>query len=220
MNDFTLIILGAAISLVSSVSVTWLQARYLRRTELRATARESTRQLTSMFIAERDNPAETTSKEPSANLTEAEMTAAALADRRTRERVRALIRLLRELKLPELQELSGTKPERARQQICDHALEVLGAHFRAERIPGLPQSVRKILDVEDEALNIHAGGGTSKPDDTAASEASSATGSAANRGGARRKSQAVPADGKSATKKTGDKGKEKDVDSSEFWNND
>ncbi len=217
MNEFLLVLTGAAISLVSSVCVTWLQARYLRRSEVRATARESTRQLTSIFIAERDNPVDSANKEPSVNLTEAEMTAAALVDRRTRERVRALVRLLREFKLPELQELSGLKPERAREAICDHALEILGAHFRAERIPSLPQSVRKILDVEDEALNIHAGSGStsvSKP--AAESPAPSASSTGGGRKPSRRKTTASSADSKSTTKRTGNN--EKDIEDSSFWN--
>ncbi len=217
MNEFFLVLTGAAISLVSSVCVIWLQTRYLRRSEVRATARESTRQLTAMFIAERDNPVDVTNKEPSANLTEAEMTAAALVDRRTRERIRALVRLLRELKLPELQELSGLKSERAREAICDHALEVLGAHFRAERIPALPQPVRKILDVEDEALNIHAGGGnTSKPQPA---EAPTHTTSPGGRRSSRRKSSSSSTESKSgSSKKSGDK--EKDIEDSGFWNED
>lgn len=229
MHEFALVLIGAAISLVSSVTVTWLQGRYLRRSELRASARESTRQLTSMFIAERDNPSDLTSTEPSPNLSEAEMTAAAIADRRTRERVRALLRLLRELKLPELQELSGVKPERSRDLICEHALEVLGAHFRSERIPSLPQPVRKILDVEDEALNIHANGGntesgstgsTGSGDTTRKSESPAQAGSS-GRGSRRSKSQSASAGSKSGTKKADDKDeKEKDIESSSFWNED
>ncbi|RNL85816.1 hypothetical protein [Halostreptopolyspora alba] len=220
MHEFALVLIGAAISLVSSVTVTWLQARYLRRSELRASARESTRQLTSMFIAERDNPTDLTSKEPSPNLTEAEMTAAAIADRRTRERVRTLIRLLRELRLPELQELSGLKPERGREVICEHALEVLGAHFRSERIPGLPQQIRKIIDVEDEALNIHANGaGTGSGDTGGTGQKSEAPAQAGSSGrGARRKSQSTSTGGKSGAKKAGDKeDKEKDIEDSSFW---
>ncbi|TQN28309.1 hypothetical protein FHX37_3642 [Haloactinospora alba] len=167
MNEFLLVLTGAGVSLVSSVTVTWLQARHTRKTEARAAARGSTRQLTSLFITERDTPENGTS------LTEAEVTSVAIADRRTRERVQTLVRLLRELDLPELRELSGTEPQRARRTLCDHALEVLGAHFRGERLPAVPQDVQRMLDVEDEALSIHAGGA---PDSTAAASSGSATG--------------------------------------------
>ncbi|WP_461000350.1 hypothetical protein [Streptomonospora sediminis] len=152
------VLTGAAISLVTSVVVTWVQSRNARRTELRIAARDSTRQLTGLFIAEREGAAETGGTEPTPALAEAEMMSVAIADRRTRERMRAIIRLLRELPLQELQELSGARPAVVRPLLCDHALEVLGAHFRNERLPAVPQSVQKMLDVEDEALSIHAGG--------------------------------------------------------------
>ncbi|MFC3998026.1 hypothetical protein ACFOVU_18995 [Nocardiopsis sediminis] len=225
MNDFLLVLTGAAISLVSSVTVTWLQARQLRRGELRVAARDSTRQLTGLFIAERDLQG----AGPSPALAEAEMMAVAIADRRTRDRMRALIRLLREAGLPELQELSGTKAEPARRVLCDHALEVLGAHFRGERLPALPPQVQKMLDVEDEALNIHAGGAP-KPKAPAvsapAAEAESPAPSRA-RAGARRKTRAAQesgasgkSGGKSAKAKEGATGTDEDGDEvdSAFWN--
>lgn len=158
MYDMLFVLTGAAISLVTSVVVTWVQSRNARRTELRIAARDSTRQLTGLFIAEREGAAETGGTEPTPALAEAEMMSVAIADRRTRERMRAIIRLLRELPLQELQELSGARPAVVRPLLCDHALEVLGAHFRNERLPAVPQSVQKMLDVEDEALSIHAGG--------------------------------------------------------------
>lgn len=163
MNEFLLVLTGAGVSLVSSVTVTWLQARHTRKAEARTAARGSTRQLTSLFITERDTPGNGTS------LTEAEVTSVAIADRRTRERVQTLVRLLRELDLPELQELSGTEPQRARHTLCDHALEVLGAHFRGERLPAVPQAVQRMLDVEDEALSIHAGGAPTSTDASSSS---------------------------------------------------
>ncbi|GAA1755341.1 hypothetical protein GCM10009834_10860 [Streptomonospora arabica] len=158
MYDMLLVLTGAAISLVTSVVVTWAQGRQVRKGENRVAARESTRQLTGLFIAERQGAAESDGAEPTPALAEAEMMSVAISDRRTRERMRAIIRLLRELWLPELQELSGAKPAVMRPLLCDHALEVLGAHFRNERLPAVPQNVQKMLDVEDEALSIHAGG--------------------------------------------------------------
>jgi len=156
--DMLFVLTGAAISLVTSVVVTWVQSRHVRKSEIRVATRESTRKLTGLFIAERDGAVESGGAEPTAALAEAEMMAVAISDRRTRERMRAVIRLLRELRLPELQELSGAKPGVIRPLLCDHALEVLGAHFRGERLPALPPSVQKMLDVEDEALSIRAGG--------------------------------------------------------------
>ncbi|MFD0776493.1 hypothetical protein ACFQZ2_21375, partial [Streptomonospora algeriensis] len=153
-----LVLTGAAISLVTSVVVTWVQARQVRKGENRVAARESTRELTGLFIAEREGAAENGGTEPTPALAEAEMMSVALSDRRTRDRMRAVIRLLRELQLPELQELSGANPAVMRPLLCDHALEVLGSHFRNERLPALPPSVQKMLDVEDEALSIHTGG--------------------------------------------------------------
>ncbi|GAA3737156.1 hypothetical protein HDA32_005481 [Spinactinospora alkalitolerans] len=157
MYDFLLVLAGGGISLVSSAAVTWLQGRHSRRTEGRAAAREATRQLTGLFITERDTPSPGDGTASSA-LAEAEILSVTIADRRVRDRVRDVIRLLRECRLPELEELSGVKAERAVQMLCDHALEVLGAHFRGDRLPALPQNVQKMLDAEEEALNIHAGG--------------------------------------------------------------
>ncbi|WP_193790040.1 hypothetical protein [Streptomonospora alba] len=153
-----LVLTGASISLVTSVVVTWVQGRQVRKGDNRVAARESTRELTGLFIAEREGAAENGGTEPTPALAEAEMMSVAISDRRTRERMRAIIRLLRELRLPELRELADANPAVMRPLLCDHALEVLGSHFRNERLPALPQSVQKMLDVEDEALNIHAGG--------------------------------------------------------------
>ncbi|MDA0566548.1 hypothetical protein LG943_19855 [Streptomonospora sp. S1-112] len=165
MQDLLLVLTGAAISLVTSVVVTWLQARHVRRGEIRIATRDSTRRLTSVFIAERE-AAETDGAEPTDALAEAEVMCIAIADRRTRERMRALVRLLREIRLPELQRLSGVQPAIGRRLLCDHALEVLGAHFRSERLPAVPAAVQRMLDVEDEALSIHAGGGRPVAEDT------------------------------------------------------
>ncbi|WP_040711090.1 hypothetical protein [Nocardiopsis potens] len=157
MNEFLLVLTGGGICLVSSVTVTWLHSRHVHRGEARTAARESTRQLTALFIAERDAALE--GGGPTDGLAEAEMLSIAVADRRVRDRIRAAVRLLRELHLPELQELSGQRPEAGRRMLCDHALEVLGAHYRGERPPAVPQAMQRMLTVEDEALNIHTGGG-------------------------------------------------------------
>ncbi|WP_420156621.1 hypothetical protein [Nocardiopsis sp. CNT-189] len=157
MNEFLLVLTGGGICLVSSVTVTWLHSRHVHRGEARTAARESTRQLTALFIAERDAALE--GGAPTDGLAEAEMLSIAVADRRVRDRIRAAVRLLRELHLPELQELSGQRPEAGRRMLCDHALEVLGAHYRGERPPAVPQAMQRMLTVEDEALNIHTGGG-------------------------------------------------------------
>ncbi|MFI6576776.1 hypothetical protein ACIBFB_13315 [Nocardiopsis sp. NPDC050513] len=147
-----LILLGAGISLVTSVVVTAVQARLIRRDGVRNASRSSARSLTSAFIAERD-----TQDPDQSFLAEAELTVMAMTDRKTRDRLRDVIRLLRERELPEIEELSGVRSARARQLLCDHALEVLGAHLRAERLPEVPAQIRKMLSVEEEALSIHAG---------------------------------------------------------------
>lgn len=146
------LLLGAVISLVTSVTVTAFQARQIRRTDVRASSRSSARSLMSTFIAERDS-----GDSKDSFLTEAEVTVMAMTDHKTRDRLRHVIRLLRERELPEVQELSGVKAERARELLCDHALEVLGAHLRSERLPELPSQVRTMLSVEEEALSIRSG---------------------------------------------------------------
>lgn len=173
MDEFLLVLTGGAVSLASSATVTWLQTRHANRGEARTAARESTRRLTALFIAERD--AALMGEGPSAGLAEAETLAVALADRRTRERVRDAVRLLRELHLTELQELSGQRAAPGRRMLCDHALEVLGAHFRGEKVPAAPQAMRKMLDVEDEALSIRSGSLPGRSADGAAA-ASAASG--------------------------------------------
>jgi hypothetical protein len=151
-NPILLILLGAAISLVTSVVVTAVQARIIRRGDIRASSRSSARSLTSAFIAERD-----AADSRESFLAEAELTVMSMTDRKTRDRLRDTIRLLRERTLPEVEELGGIKAERARQLLCDHALEVLGAHLRSERLPEVPAPIRKMLAIEEEALSIHAG---------------------------------------------------------------
>ncbi|GAA0987807.1 hypothetical protein [Nocardiopsis tropica] len=151
-NPLALILLGAGISLATSVVVTGLQARHIRRNDIRTSSRSSARSLTSAFIAERDSDGR-----QEGFVAEAELTVMSMTDRKTRERLRDVIRLLRERNLPEIEELSGVKAERARQLLCDHALEVLGAHLRSERLPEVPDPVRRMLTVEEEALSIHSG---------------------------------------------------------------
>ncbi|MFV2196773.1 hypothetical protein [Nocardiopsis sp. LOL_012] len=151
-NPLLLILLGACISLVTSVVVTAVQARLIRRDNVRSSSRASARNLTSAFIAERDAQ---DAKE--SYLTEAEMTVMSMTDRKTRERLRDVVRLLRERDLPEIEKLSGVPSTRARQILCDHALEVLGAHLRSERLPATPPEIRKMLSIEEEALSIHSG---------------------------------------------------------------
>jgi len=146
------LLLGAAISLATSVVVTALQARQIRRTDIRASSRSSARSLMRAFIAERDSGG---SKENF--LTDAEVTVMTMTDRKTRDRLRHLVRLLRGHELPEVQELSGVKADQARELLCDHALEVLGAHLRSERLPEIPTQVRTMLNVEEEALSIRSG---------------------------------------------------------------
>nr|WP_242677485.1 hypothetical protein [Streptomonospora litoralis] len=201
------VLTGAAISLVTSVVVTWVQSRHVRKSEIRVATRESTRQLTGLFIAEREGALDAQDAEPTAALAEAEMMSVAISDRRTRERMRAVIRLLRELRLPELQELSGAKPAVMRPLLCDHALEVLGAHFRNERLPALPQHVQKMLDVEDEALSIHAGGAprnaASAIKTSAAAEASAPSGSASRSSGSSSGSGSGSSSGSKPTAKSG-----------------
>ncbi|CAL9480823.1 hypothetical protein SUDANB121_03049 [Nocardiopsis dassonvillei] len=151
-NPILLILLGALISLVTSVVVTGVQARLLRRNDVREASRASARRLTSAFIAERD------SADPADGfLAEAEITVMSMTDRKTRERLTAVLRLLRERALPELEELSGVRAERARRLLSEHALEVLGSHLRSERLPEVPPEVKQMLRVEEEALSIRSG---------------------------------------------------------------
>ncbi|MDT0329855.1 hypothetical protein [Nocardiopsis lambiniae] len=151
-NPIVLILLGAVISLVTSVVVTGFQARLLRRNEVREASRASARRLTSTFIAERDS-----SDTTDGFLAEAEMTVMSMTERKTRERLTSILRLLRERAMPELEELSGVRADRARLLLCEHALEVLGAHLRSERLPETPAEVKQMLRVEEEALNIRSG---------------------------------------------------------------
>ncbi|MFY7064894.1 hypothetical protein ACOQFV_03440 [Nocardiopsis changdeensis] len=151
-NPIVLILIGAAISLAASVAVTGLQARLLRRNDVREASRASARRLTSVFIGERDS-----ADSADGFLTEAEITVMSMTDRKTRERLAAVLRLLRERAMPELEELSGVRADRARRLLCEHALEVLGAHLRSERLPEVPGEVKQMLRVEEEALSIRSG---------------------------------------------------------------
>lgn len=148
----TALLVGAGISLATSVVVTALQSRQIRRTDTRAASRTSARNLMSAFISERDSDGQGENF-----LSEAEMTVMAMTDRKIRDRLRDLIRLLRERSLPEVEELSGVESDRARRLLCDHALEVLGAHLRNERLPEIPSTVQKMLSIEEEALRMRSG---------------------------------------------------------------
>ncbi|GLU46513.1 hypothetical protein [Nocardiopsis ansamitocini] len=163
MNELTLVLTGAAISLVTSAVVTWLLGRQARQTQDRSAVRDSARRLTAVFIAERDASTAGTEAGSPSRLAEAEAVSLALTDRKVRGRIGDVIRLLRESGITELQELSGVRSGRGRSLLCDHALDVLGAHFRGERLPALPEAIRKMLDVENEALGIHSGSTLSSP---------------------------------------------------------
>ncbi|MDS1271507.1 hypothetical protein RIF23_14505 [Lipingzhangella sp. LS1_29] len=171
MEPLAYVVLGGAISLVSSATVTWLQGRHSRKTADRDAARAANRELTRLFIAERDAARSTDSGTGSGRATngirsEAELLTSAITDKRVRERLRHVVRLLQELHLPELQELSGTQAGTVRELLCGHALDVLGAHFRGERIPAQPEEIQRLLKVEDEALRIHHGGTPRSGEDT------------------------------------------------------
>ncbi|MEU3231075.1 hypothetical protein [Nocardiopsis alba] len=157
-NPVVLVLLGAGVSLVTSVVVTALHARQIRRAELRTATRAAARTLTSAFIAERDGHGDKTEF-----LREAELTVMSMTDRRTRERLADVVRLLREHELPEVEQLSGVGAATAKRLLCDHALEVLGSHLRAERLPEVPALMRKMLSVEEEALSIHSGESAPRP---------------------------------------------------------
>lgn len=151
-NPAVLIVIGAAISLVTSAVVTALHARQVRRAELRTGTRTSARNLTSAFIAERDGTADGTDF-----LRESELTVMSMTDRKARERLSGVVRLLREHDLPEVEQLSGVSAATAKRVLCDHALDVLGAHLRADRLPEVPAVMLKMLSIEEEALSIHSG---------------------------------------------------------------
>ncbi|WP_017614581.1 hypothetical protein [Nocardiopsis salina] len=227
------LLVGAGIALVTSVAVTAFQARLTRRTDTRSASRTSARSLMSTFISERD------SDSPGDNfLGEAEMTVMAMTDRRTRDRLRDLIRLLRERSLPELEELSGVDAERARRLLCDHALEVLGAHLRAERLPEVPSTVRTMLSVEEEALRMRSGEAPAPSEPitkSAVAERPRHTGGKGGSGGGgggqtRRRTSAKTASkpaakgsAKTATKTAeteADKAQKKEKENSAFWDDD
>ncbi|WP_049579905.1 hypothetical protein [Nocardiopsis sp. SBT366] len=193
-NPAVLVVIGAGISLVTSVVVTALHSRQIRRAELRTGTRTSARNLTSAFIAERDGTGDGTDF-----LREAELTVMSMTDRKARERLSEVVRLLREHDLPEVEQLSGVSAATAKRVLCDHALEVLGAHLRADRLPEVPALMRKMLSVEEEALSIHSGEAprpsapiekssvTPRPRHTGTAKATSGSGSTGGTGGTARK---------------------------------
>ncbi|PWV48469.1 MULTISPECIES: hypothetical protein [Nocardiopsis] len=193
-NPAVLVVIGAGISLVTSVVVTALHSRQIRRAELRTGTRTSARNLTSAFIAERDGTGDGTDF-----LREAELTVMSMTDRKARERLGEVVRLLREHDLPEVEQLSGVSAATAKRVLCDHALEVLGAHLRADRLPEVPALMRKMLSVEEEALSIHSGEAprpsapiekssvTPRPRHTGTAKAASGSGSTGGSGGTARK---------------------------------
>lgn len=216
-NPIALILLGAVISLVTSAVVTALHAGQMRRAELRAGTRASARHLTSAFIAERE-----TNGDKAEFLSEAELTVMSMTERKTRERLTSVVRLLREHDLPEVEQLSGIGAATAKRVLCDHALDVLGAHLRADRLPEIPTVMRKMLSVEEEALSIRSG---EKPKVDTPIEKSSVTarprhtGSGGKTAGTRKPAAKTTKSTKPAAKKTDEstaptEGKEKE---STFW---
>lgn len=196
-NTVVLVLLGAGISLVTSVVVTTLHARQIRRAELRSGTRNSARNLTSAFIAERDGDGD-----KAEFLRDAELTVMSMTDRKTRERLTAVVRLLREHELPEVEQLSGVSSATSKRILCDHALDVLGAHLRADRLPEIPAEMRKMLSVEEEALSIHAG---DAPKPIAPIEKSSVTARPRHTGSATAKSTPTPRKTTTKTPKSGTK---------------
>ncbi len=209
-NPAVLVVVGAAVSLATSVIVTALHSRQIRRAELRTSTRTSARNLTSAFIAERDGTGGGTDF-----LREAELTVMSMTDRKTRERLSGIVRLLREHDLPEVEQLSGVSAVTAKRVLCDHALDVLGAHLRADRLPEVPAVMRKMLSIEEEALSIHSGESpkpsapiekssvTARPRHTGTSKGSGpAGGTGATSGTARKSTKST----KTAAKPTGKSG--------------
>ncbi|MEU3018802.1 MULTISPECIES: hypothetical protein [unclassified Nocardiopsis] len=231
-NPAVLVVIGAGISLVTSVVVTALHSRQIRRAELRTGTRTSARNLTSAFIAERDGTGNGADF-----LREAELTVMSMTDRRARERLSEVVRLLREHDLPEVQQLSGVNATTAKRVLCDHALDVLGAHLRADRLPEVPALVRKMLSVEEEALSIHSGEAprpsepieksqvTPRPRHTGTAKGSAGTGASGGSGTTARKSAKSPrttakTSGKSggrASTTTAEASEEKKEKESGFW---
>ncbi len=209
-NPAVLVVVGAAVSLVTSVTVTALHSRQIRRAELRTSTRTSARNLTSAFIAERDGTANGTDF-----LREAELTVMSMTDRKTRERLSGIVRLLREHDLPEVEQLSGVSAAAAKRVLCDHALDVLGAHLRADRLPEVPAVMRKMLSIEEEAISIHSGEApapsapieksavTARPRHTGTAKGTGNTGSTGSTGGTTRKTTKST---KTAAKPTGKSG--------------
>lgn len=215
----TALLVGAGIALVTSVVVTVLQARQIRRTDIRAASRTSARNLMSAFISERDSDSQGENF-----LSEAEMTVMAMTDRKTRGRLRDLIRLLRERSLPEIEELSGVKSDRARHLLCDHALEVLGAHLRTERLPEVPSTVQMMLSVEEEALSMRSGQTPAPSEPTnkgSVTEQSPSTGGKTSGTGTARRKGTAKSSGKSPAKTSAKvPDTEAKTEKSAFWDDD
>ncbi|QVQ50563.1 hypothetical protein J4H86_16850 [Spiractinospora alimapuensis] len=152
------ILLGAIIALAGSVLATWVQGSLTRRANAREATQGAIHELWRLFIDERESDGSATGITAGRTLGEAELLTATIADRRTRERVTLVTRLLRECELPEMEELSGMPADRARRALCAHVLDVLGTQLRNERLPALPESLQSMRRVESEALKIHAGG--------------------------------------------------------------
>lgn len=152
------VLLGAAIALVGSVLATWVQGTLTRRATAREKTQAAVHELWRLFIDEREAGESAGGITAGRGLGEAELLTATITDRRVRERVTVVLRLLRVSALPEMAELSGIPAPQARQELCAHVLEVLGTQLRNERLPALPESVQTLTRVESEALKIHAGG--------------------------------------------------------------
>lgn len=215
----TALLVGAGIALVTSVVVTAIQSRQIRRTDTRAASRTSARTLMSAFISERDSDGQGENF-----LNEAEMTVMAMTDRKTRDRLRDLIRLLRERCLPEVEELSGVKADRARRLLCDHALEVLGAHLRNERLPEVPSTVQRMLSIEEEALRMRSGE-PSVPSEpitkSPVTERPRHTGGKGSGTGTARRKGSTKTSGKSSTKTSAKApAPEPETEKSAFWDDD
>lgn len=215
----TALLVGAGIALVTNVVVTAIQSRQIRRTDTRAASRTSARTLMSAFISERDSDGQGENF-----LNEAEMTVMAMTDRKTRDRLRDLIRLLRERCLPEVEELSGVKAARARRLLCDHALEVLGAHLRNERLPEVPSTVQRMLSIEEEALRMRSGE-PSVPSEpitkSPVTERPRHTGGKGSGTGTARRKGSTKTSGKSSTKTSAKApAPEPETEKSAFWDDD
>lgn len=205
------ILLGAIIALVGSVLATWVQGSLMRRASARDATQSAIHELWRLFIDERESGGTTTDGGVTTGHTlgEAELLTATIADRRTRERVTLVTRLLRECELPEMEELSGMPATRARHVLCAHVLNVLGTQLRNERLPALPETLQSMQRVESEALKIHAGGSpkprTSEPANTptpATNDEASAQSTTVSRSKVRRRPRTAQPDTGTSTSST------------------